>query len=236
MKRNISWISGVCVASWLVMVGVALHLWGAAEIRANPGEVLFLTFTGAIWLMFALKVFPWLGLSLADDVIERRNLAALVSLCGATTAVAILYVGGSSGEGPSYWDNFFSAGLGTAGWFVLWIFLELGAKVSMSIVEERDLASGLRMCGFLLATALVLARSVAGDWVSENATIRDFVRDGWPAAALCAVALPVERFFSPSRQRPVPEWVTFGLLPAVLYVALASAWLWHLGAWEGLPR
>jgi hypothetical protein len=132
--------------------------------------------------------------------------------------------------------TFFFAGLGTAGWFVLWIFLELGAKVSMSIVEERDLASGLRMCGFLLATGLVLGRAVAGDWVSEIATIRDFVRDGWPAAALCTVALPIERYSRPSPQRPVPEWMTFGLLPAVFYFALASAWLWRLGAWEKMPR
>lgn len=217
-------------------MGAGLSLWGAAEIRADSGEVLLLTVAGAIWLMVTINLFSWLGLSLVDDAIERRNVAALVSICGATVAVTLLYLGGSVGEGPSYWDNFFSVALGTAGWFGLWILLELGGKVSVSIVEERDLASGLRMGGFLLATGLVLGRAVAGDWVSEVATIHDFVRDGWPAAALCAMALPIEKFFRPSRQRPIPAWTGFGFLPACFYLALAGAWLWHLGAWEGMPR
>jgi uncharacterized membrane protein YjfL (UPF0719 family) len=236
MNISIRWVFGVCVVASLVMVAVALHLWGAAEVRANEGRPLFLTMIGTFWLVFAIKLFSWLGLSYRDDVVERGNVAALVALCGASVAVAILYAGGSLGEGPSYWDNFFSAGLGTAGWLVLWIFLELGAKVSMSIAEERDLASGLRMGGFLLAIGLMLARAVAGDWESEVATIRDFFHDGWPAAILFAIALPVEIFGRPSRRCPSPPWPICGLLPALFYLALAGAWLWHLGAWEGMPR
>jgi hypothetical protein len=149
--------------------------------------------------------------------------------------VAIIYAGGSAGEGPSVWDNYFSAALGTAGLLLLWIVLELGAKVSVSIAEERDLASGLRMCGFLLATGLMLGRAVAGDWHSVADTIHDFFHDGWPAAVLCALALPIERFAKPSRRCPFPPWPSHGLAPALLYLALGAAWLWHLGAWEGMP-
>jgi uncharacterized membrane protein YjfL (UPF0719 family) len=235
MNSGLSWVFGICVATCLVMVGVALHLWGAAEIRANPGEVLFLTLVGAVWLMFAVHLFSWLGLSLRDDVVERRNVPALVAFCGATTAVAIIYAGGNIGEGPSYWDNLFSAGVGTVGWLVLWMLLEIGAKVSMSIVEERDLASGLRVGGFLVAIGLVLGRAVAGNWVSEAATLRDFAHDGWPAMTLCAIALPIERLARPNRLRPFPSCFTFGLLPAFFYLTLASVWLWFLGAWEGMP-
>jgi uncharacterized membrane protein YjfL (UPF0719 family) len=234
MNSRLSWVFGICVAVSLALVSVSLHQWGAAEIRANPGEVLFLTLVGAVWLMFAIHLFSWLGLSFRDDVVERRNVAALVALCGATTAVAMVYAGGSIGEGPSYWDNFFSAGLGTIGWFILWILLEIGAKVSVSIVEERDLASGLRVGGFLVAIGLVLGRAVAGDWVSEAATLRDFAHDGWPAAALCAIALPIEKLARPNRQRPFPPCISFGLLPAFCYLMLASVWLWFLGAWEGM--
>jgi uncharacterized membrane protein YjfL (UPF0719 family) len=236
MNGSLRWVFGVCVATCLFIVATALHAWGAAEVRGDPGEILLLTALGGVWLIFAVKLFSWLGLSFRDDVVERRNVAALVALCGAITAVSIIYAGGSLGEGPSYWDNFFSAGLGTAGWLLLWIVLELGAKVSISIAEERDVASGSRMCGFLLATGLMLGRAVAGDWESEAATIRDFFRDGWPAAMLCAIALPIERLARPSRRRPFPSWLSFGLLPGLFYLAFASGWLWHLGAWEGMPR
>ena len=230
------WWFGISVATGLIMIAVALRLWGAAEVRADAGEVLFLTALGAVWLILSTVLFSWLGLSWRDDVVERRNSAALIALCGAILSVAIIYAGGSLGEGPSYWDNIFSAGLGTSGLLVLWIVLELGERVSMSVAEERDLASGLRMCGFLLATGLVLGRAVAGDWHSATATSRDFLHDGWPAAVLCSIALVVERFARPSRDHPIPEFSTHGLLPALLYIAFAAAWLWHLGAWEGMPK
>ena len=218
------------------MVAVALHLWGAAEVRANAGDVFFLTFVGTVWLVLATKLFSWLGLSFRDDAVERRNIAALTALCGAVPAVALTYVGGSLGEGPSHWNNVFPASLGTVGLLGVWLLLELGAKVSVSIAEERDFASGLRMCGFLLAIGLVLGRAAAGDWHSESATVRDFIRDGWPATILWVIALVIERLLRPSQRRPFPAWPSCGLLPALFYLALAAAWLWHLGAWEGMPR
>jgi hypothetical protein len=235
MNNSLRWVFGVCVAASLIMVAVALKLWGAAEVRGSAGEAAFLTMAGAVWLLLATKLFSCLGLSFRDDVEERHNVAALVALCGAFMAAALLYAGGSLGEGPSYWDNFFSAGVAAAGFLVLWILLELGAGVSVSIAEERDLASGVRLCGFLLALGLLLGRAVAGDWESEMATARDFLHDGWPAAVLWAVALTVERFARPSRRRPFPPWQGYGLLPALLYLAYAAAWLRHLGAWEGMP-
>ena len=236
MNSSVRWAFGFCVTASLIMVAVALHLWGAAEVRANTSDVFFLTFVGAVWLVLATNLFSWLGLSFRDDAVERRNIAALTALCGAVPAVAFTYIGGSLGEGPSYWNNVFSASLGTVGLLGVWLLLELGAKVSVSIAEERDFASGLRMCGFLLAIGLVLGRAAAGDWHSESATVRDFMRDGWPATILWAIALVIERLLRPSRRRPSPAWPNCGLLPALFYLALAAAWLWHLGAWEGMPR
>src|SRR5437660_427704 len=113
MNSSMRWVFGVCVAASLIMTAVALHFWGAAEIRASAGEVIFLTFFGAVWLMIATKLFPWLGLSLRDDAVERGNIAALAALCGAVVAVDIIYAGGSLGEGPSFMNNFFAAAVGT---------------------------------------------------------------------------------------------------------------------------
>jgi uncharacterized membrane protein YjfL (UPF0719 family) len=236
MNGGARWVYGVCFAASLLMIAVVLSLWGAAEIRADGGEILFLTGAGAAWLGIASILFSWLGLSLRDDAVERGNMGALVALCGALGGAALIYAGGSAGEGPSYWNNVFSAGLAVSGFFALWLMLELAGGVSRSITEDRDLASGLRLCGFLIAMGLLLGRAVAGDWHSETATVHDFIRDGWPAVILWAIAAACEIMARPNRRRPFPAWTTLGLLPALLYLMLSGAWLRHLGAWEGMRR
>lgn len=236
MNRGTSWAFYLCAIAALTLVAVTLEFWGAAEIRATPTEVFFLTFVAAVWLIFAAKLFPWFGLSLCDDVVERKNHSALVALCGAILALGIIYAGANIGEGPSYTNNFFCDVIGTASFFLLWFFVELFGKVSRSITEDRDLASALRMCGLLLAFGLIIGRALAGDWHSKTATVQDFIRDGWPAAILLLLALIVEPFARPNRRQPFPPWPVYGLLPAVLYVLVAAVWLWHLGVWEGMPK
>jgi hypothetical protein len=118
----------------------------------------------------------------------------------------------------------------------LWFLLELFGKVSRSIAEDRDLATGLRTCGLFLAFGLIIGRALAGDWHSEAATVRDFTHDGWPAAVLLVLALIVELFARPNRRQPIRPFPAYGLLPAALYISLGAVWLWHLGPWEGLHK
>ncbi len=217
----------------LAMIAGALHFWGAQEIRRDTGEVVFLTLAGGVWLLLCRGAFSWLGLSARDDAVERQNPAALAAVCGGLLSVAFIYVGGSIGEGPSYGNNVFSVALAAAAFFLLWFLFEACTHVSLAITEERDLTSGLRFAGFLLALGLMLGRAVAGNWHSADATLGEFVRDGWAVIVLWAIALVVER--QPSRRKLVPPWLPYELGPALLYVALAGGWLWHLGAWEGLP-
>jgi len=213
-----------------------LEFWGAAEIRATVSEVYFLTFVAAVWLIIAAKLFPWMGLSLRDDAVERKNLSALVALCGAVLALGIIYAGANIGEGPSFTNNFFCDVIGFVSFFLLWLFLELFGKVCRSITEDRDLATGLRTCGLFFAVGLIIGRALAGDWHSEEATVRDFIRDGWPATMLLVLAVIVELIARPNRRRPIPAWPVYGLLPAALYISLTAVWLWHLGAWEGMRK
>ena len=230
------WVFGVTVAASLVLITYALQHWGAAEIRAEGGEIIFPELAGVLWLVFAVNVFSWLGLSFRYDVLDGRNVAALVAICGALLAAAILYCGSSVGEGPSYLDNFFCLGLGAASLLVLWVLMEVIGGTSRSITENRDVASGIRLCGFLIAGGLVLGRALAGDWHSASATVQDLLHDGWPALFICAVAVFIERLARPSQRRPFPAWPVFGLLPALIYFALAAGWIWHLGPWEGMPQ
>jgi hypothetical protein len=217
----------------LIVLVCALRGYGAKEVRADYGAILFLTALGGVWVITAAILFPWLGLSFRDDAMERRNPAALVALLGALCAVQLTFAGGNIGEGPSYWNNVFSAALGTGGVLCLWLMLEVGGRVSVSIAEDRDVASGVRLCGFLVASGLMLGRAVAGDWHSASATLHDFLRDACPVAGLWCLALLMEWLLRPSRRRPFPPWLVAGLLPALLYLTLAVAWLYQLGPWEG---
>jgi len=221
----------ICYFASLALVAGALWKWGAVEVRGHFDEVFFLTFLGVIWLIASLHIFPWFGLCIADDVIERCNFAALIALSGATLAIATIYAAGNLGEGPSYWNNIFSVAIGSIGFFVLWFIFEIGGRVSVSIAEERDLASGVRFGGLLLSMGLILARAVAGDWHSESATLKDLFRDGWTAAALCIIAVLAERLLRPSRAHPSPAWLGSGLFPALLYFACSCAWVIRLGRW-----
>ena len=229
------WAISCSFASGIFVTAFALWKWGAVEVRGHLGPVLFLTFVAAAWLLLTALLFPWLGLAISDDVIERRNPGALVALCGALLGVALIYAGGNLGEGPSNWENIFSAGLGTVGFFGSWFLLEWTGHFSRAIAEERDLASGVRICGFFLALGLILGRSVAGDWHSTSATFRDFVTDGWPAGAIVVLAAIIESLLRPSRGRRSSSFWPHGVAPAVVYVALAMAWFLYLGWWEGKP-
>lgn len=234
-SKTFAWATRFCFGASLLLIALGLWRWGAVEVRGHLDQVFWLSLLGLGWLLVFSRLFSWLGLSIADDVIERRNPAALPALCGASLAVAMLYVGGSLGEGPSHWNNIFSAGLGTCGFFFLWFLLELFWRVSASVAEERDLASGIRVCGFLFSVGLVLGRAVAGNWHSESATVHDFLQDGWPAGVLCSLALIVERLARPSQKCPFRPWLSHGLVPAALYLVIAIAWIYHLGRWEGMP-
>jgi hypothetical protein len=220
----------------VALIATALWLWGAKEVRGNASEVSFLTFIGIVWLLFGYLLFPWFGLSPRDDVFERKNAAATTALSCAMLSIAITFAAGNLGEGPSYWENIFCAALATGGLFGLWLIMELGSHESISIAEERDLATGLRFGGLLFAWGLVLGRAVTGNWHSPAASVHDFIRDGWPAVIICLAALVVELFLRPSRLRPFPSWPVFGLVPALLYLLVAMVWIWHLGRWEGMPQ
>jgi uncharacterized membrane protein YjfL (UPF0719 family) len=236
MNRSTPWAFYLCAVAALTLVAVTLEFWGAAEIRASAIQVFILTFVAAVWLILMTKLFPWLGLSLRDDAVERKNLSALIALSGAVLALGIIYAGANVGEGPSFTNNFFCDAIGTASFFLLWFSLELIGKVSRSITEDRDLATGLRTFGLFLAFGFIIGRALAGDWHSEAATVRDFIHDGWPAAILLLLAFIVESFARPNRRQPIPPWPAYGLLPAALYISLAGVRLWHLGAWEGMPK
>lgn len=215
----------------LLFILIALRLWADDEVRASTVYIFILLLLGAGWLGIATFLFRWLGVSLRDDAAERNNRAALAAWCGAIAGITVVFAGGNVGEGPSLWNNVFSALLGTGGIVVLWFALDTLGRVSTSITVDRDFAAGIRLGGFLLAVGLIFGRALAGNWGSVEGTVRDFGRQGWPASALTVAAALLERVSCPTPSRPAPFWLIYGVIPALAYLAAATIWVIMLGRW-----
>ena len=150
--------------------------WADPQIRANSGYVLLVFLMGGACLTIPNALLPWLGISLRDDAFERRNFAAVLALSGAALGVMVIYSAANIGTGPSFWNNVFSCLLATGTLLLVWLVIAGLGRAAISITEERDVASGLRVCALLIAEALILGRAIAGNWVSAEATVRDFLR------------------------------------------------------------
>jgi hypothetical protein len=199
----------------LVGVFVALKIAAAHDVRDAPQYLLLYVALGAAWIFAAAGVLAVFGISFRDDAIERRNPAAAVAVMCAMTAHAAIYAGANIGDGPGWWCVVAAGLLGGGGWFLLWWGVETGCAASEHITVERDLPTAIRLGGYMLASGIVCARGVAGDWVSLGETIRDFWV-AWPAAALAAIAVGAERAL---RDRPAGQDIRIAALIALAYVA-----------------
>ena len=198
-----------------------LRAASAHDVRDDPTYLAMYLVLGAAWIGLWVRWLALAGISARDDVVERGNMSAATAVSGAILAIMLCYAGGNIGDGPGWWVVVFSASLATVCLFAVWILLELISGVSDVVTIDRDPAAGIRLAAFLVAAGLILGRSVAGDWISAEATVTDFAAMAWPAAALVVVAAIIERWFRPTPDNPRPAVVMYGLVPAALYVAAA---------------
>jgi hypothetical protein len=202
----------------------------AADDVVTSWEYIFMyAVLGLAWIRVAEWFFGLAGLSLRDDALERRNSAAAIAAAGALPGVTLCYAGANIGDGPGWWVVVFSAALATAGFFACWLLLGRFTVVNDAVAIDRDPAAGIRLGAWLLACGLVLGRAVAGDWESAAQTIHDAAIALPPLAVLTVIAVPVERVARPTAARPRAPVVLMGLLPAVVYLAIACAAVARLG-------
>ena len=212
-------------------LGLVIYFWADQDIRDNSGYVLLVFLMGGAWLTGAGAIFPWLGIGLRDDALERRNFSAALALSGAILGVMLTFSAANTGEGPSFWNNVFSGLLATGTLFLFWLILAIAGGTAQSVSEERDVASGMRLGSFLLSEGIILGRAVAGDWHSVEGTVRDFVQLGWPGAVILALAIAVERALRPRYGTVNPALLGRGAAPAALYLVVALSWTLALGWW-----
>ena len=218
----------ICLAILLFV----LRTLASHDVRDDPRYLTMYTAVGAAWVAASMMLMPVMGLHVRDDVHERGNPAAAYAAGGALVGLTLAFAGGNIGDGPGWWVVIFSAALATAGLYLLWALLEQFAHVSEHVTVERDPAAGVRLAGFLVGTGLILGRATAGDWVSSSATVVDFARVGSAALGLLAIAIPIERSGRPTAEHPSRPIVQWGVLPSLLYVGIAGAYV----AWLGIPE
>jgi hypothetical protein len=221
-------IAGTLAICGAILLGVLTRM-AASDVVDSPTYVFMYLMLGFAWIRIAETGFAFAGLSMRDDVAERRNGAATLAAAGATIAVALCYAGGNIGDGPGWWVVVFSAAIATAALFACWLLLAQLTAVNDVVTIDRDPAAGLRLGAFLVACGIVMGRAVAGDWESAALTVRDAAR-GLPALLVMLIAaVAIERVARPTAERPRAPIVPFGILPAVLYLAIACAAVARLG-------
>jgi len=213
---------GAAVGIAGLLIFLVLRFCAADDVRNAPQYLLMYFLLGLAWMRLAAVFFPLAGLNPRDDLIERRNTAAIPAWVGAMLGVALCYAGGNIGNGPGWWVVVFAAGLATAAWAGVWVAIGQAGGLVELVTVGRDPAAGIRLGGLLTACGVIFGSAVAGDWMSATATVIDFVARAWPALPIVLVAILAEGAMQPTTARFRAPIVQAGVVPAVLYLVLAG--------------
>lgn len=211
-------------------MSVGLVFWGVLEVSASDVQddsfyIFFYLVLATAWYGAVERSIDLLGISAREDVLERRNGNAVGIIWGAQLGAMLCFLGANVGNGPGVHVVLFSGLLSTGTLFLTWLSCEgfLRRSFVEEITVERDLGTSLRWGGFFLAVGIILGWSVAGDWVSVEATIADFAYSAWPVLPFAALAVMGENLAHSSRSRSgtVRSIVigAFWVLMALYYIA-----------------
>lgn len=217
--------------AWATATAV-ICAYGDVVVRSSLLWIGFYTVLGMAWTGVVSLLIPLVGIHPFIDVLERRNRVAAWPVAGILVGSGLAYAGGNIGDGPSFWVVLFAGGLATAALLALLMLVAVLARTDLRVTVDRDPAAAFRLGLLALCIGAMLGRAVAGDWVSVGATLRDFVRDGWPALALALLEVGVARFPRVPQPNGRFEFDVPGLLAGLLYVGFTVAQLILVGWWR----
>jgi len=213
----------------MIFLFAILKRFSADSVKSDfPTVILFLLF-GASWVGLAQLVFGLLGISARDDVLERGNAAAVWVVSGQLVGSTLCFAGANIGNRPGPEVVALCAFLSTAALLLAWLLVERAGWVVDTITIDRHVGTGIRVCGWLIATGIVLGDAVTGNWKSVSGTARDFAVCGWPAAATALAVALLERKLC--KLGPHHPWngPRRSAVVAAVYIALASGYAWKRG-------
>lgn len=231
LRRRRTGVTAVALtlAACTAFIFGVLRTAASSDVVGSPVYLFMYLVLGLAWVRVAAWFFGFAGLSARDDIAERGNIAAVPALSGALAGVTFCYAGANIGDGPGWWVVVFSAGLATAALFVAWLLLGSFGHGIDAVTVDRDLAAGVRLGAFLAASGAVLGRAVAGDWESATQTAVD-ATSALPALILIlGAALLAEYVARPTPQRPRAPLFLYGIVPALVYLAIAGPFVFARG-------
>jgi hypothetical protein len=218
----------LCLLASAGVVLAALLTWADPVVRTSPGYIFLFLAVAGVAFAAVTAVAPVIGVSPLDDAVRRPNPAATWATAGLWLGTALVVAGANVGGGDTIGTTIGPLALGVTTLLVLWAVLAAATGAAGAVTRDRDLPTGFRQAGLLIAWGLILGRATAGDWESVARTWEDFAAQGWPAAVLLAIAIPLEWWLRPNVQRPAPSWPA-GIGPAVGYLLAAVGWVVRLG-------
>ena len=219
-------IAGGLAASLGAIFFVLTH-WASFDVVDDAYYVIGYLSLGLLWITAATKVQAAVAdIRLQQDVRDRNNWAAAITLAGLLLGNAAAYAGGNIGDGPGWHVVLFSALLSlTAVTVSMWL-LAAFSDGEERITVDHDAGAALRIAALAIAVGIIAGRGAAGDWVSVEATIRDFVAVAWPIVPLVVVAIANERL-TPPAYAEVSPWRS--LIFAAAAILVAGAYVDGLG-------
>lgn len=200
-----------------------LKLLASHDVRDADAYLFMYTAMGSAWTGAFVTLSPLLGFSLRADVLRHRNPAIAIVISGWVLAVMFAFAGGNIGDGPHWGVVVLCALVATGSLVVIALLFQKLTGNNDALTIEHDVASGVRMATLLISSGAILGSAVAGDWVSIDATLRDFASRAWPAMLVLIAGLVAEKLFRSSREVPRPSPIVAGVLPALAMLAIAAA-------------
>lgn len=206
------------------LILACLRKFAATDVRDDPFYIAFYLLVGAAWVGGGTLLFPLLGISARDDVLERGNGASAWAIVGALSGISCSFAGANIGEGPGAGAVLLSALLSSGLFFALWFAVDSLTPLSEEITVDRTDGAGVRLGGLLISLGLLSGWSVAGNWVSAQATIADLLRFCWPAVGLAAFAISLESALKRASARLLARTMASAAICA-FYVAFGLCWV-----------
>jgi hypothetical protein len=97
-KPTLVWLAFMSACA--ISLYFALEKWSSPSVRDDAGEVSFYLIFSLVWIALTQSAFAFLGISIRDDVAERRSRSAGLAAAGLTIAAACWVAGANIGDGP----------------------------------------------------------------------------------------------------------------------------------------
>ncbi len=212
----------------------AAVLWTAYVLRYHGDPsiqgvyvVFYLVMAYGATKLFGQVCAQCYGLRLRSDIYERKNLAGALFIAGFTLATGIVFGGSLWGEADPLSDAeggwWIPVGFFFLGWFTLvfvtalYLWREPG-RFRRQICQERDTAMAWSAAVYVVSTATLILRGVAGDfWGWRHGIL------GMGTIALMLVGHEIITYLG----RSMPERSVLRLVERGLYIGLAVV-VWAL--------